>query len=411
MEFSVTHPITNQATVRGKTAYDSLFSRMLYDSPLHTLRGKVIFVVIMVPVLYFAGHTWLGWLTPLENGWIMLFGLLSAFLGSLLGLAFLRYLDRREPESWGYFVGVLLLATLLTAAPAAYFNGLSPAAILTVGLNEEFWKVLPLLLLVFFAPTMVTGVRDGFIYGALGGFGFNIIETAAYILRVSGPEEGMAGVAAQLGRLGFWGIDNHVFWSMLVGAGIGLAVQSSDRRTKILAPLGAYLLAALTHTIQDFGVGGALAAGLMLVILTLQGANVTQPDPAALEELGKKYMDLSLALEALVINIVNIPILIYALLKSGNWERQVIREQLADEVGTVITSEEYAGVKAEKRFRLRHVPGYPSHVGRAIRNAQNNLAFHKVYLKRQNRPVEGDPLAEYYRATVAHLRGEAKEKS
>ena len=293
----------------------------------------------------------------------------------------------------------------MTAAPAAYFNERSPDAILTVGLNEEFWKALPLLLLVFFAPTMVTGVRDGLIYGALGGFGFNIIETTAYILRATDPSEGLAGVSTQLARLGFWGLENHVFWSMLVGAGIGLAVQSNKRRTQILAPLGAYLLAALTHTIQDFGMGGALAAGLLLVILAALGVNLTtQADQAATAELGKQYMGLALGLESLVINFVNIPILIYALLKSGNWERQVIREQLADEVGAVITPEEYEGVKAEKRFRLRRVPGYSGHTGRAIRNAQNNLAFHKAYLKRKNRPIEGDPLTEYWRGEVARFR-------
>lgn len=38
-------------------------------------------------------------------------------------------------------------------------------------------------MLVFFAPTVVTGVRDGLIFGALGGFGSNFMEMAVYILR------------------------------------------------------------------------------------------------------------------------------------------------------------------------------------------------------------------------------------
>lgn len=214
----MTDTTANRTNITRATAYDSLFSRMLYDSPLHTFMGKIIFLVIMLPILYFAFNTWVYWLTPLQNGWIILFGVLSAFVGSLLGLAWLRYLDRREPESWWYFVGLLLLSTLLTTAPAAYFNTASPVPLLTVGFNEEFWKVLPLLLLVFFAPTMVNGVRDGLIYGALGGFAFNIVEIANYILRVSGPAEGIDGVGTQLARLGFWGISNHVIWSMMVGA-------------------------------------------------------------------------------------------------------------------------------------------------------------------------------------------------
>lgn len=204
------------------TEYHNPFNRMLYDSPLHTLKGKIAFAVIMLVVIYLSLQAWRVWLTPLQNGRIVLLGILIAFLASLIGLVFLRYLDRREPESWWHFVGALLFAMLFTTAPAAY-----------------------------------------------------------------------------------------------------------------------------------------------LIIL---------------------------------------PIIIYALLKSGNWERQVIRDELADEVGTVVTPEEYEGVQGEKRFRLRSVPGYSAKIGRQIRNAQNSLAFHKSYLKSRNRLVEGDPLADYYRAEVTRLR-------
>ena len=48
-----------------------------------------------------------------------------------------------------------------------------------------------------------------------------------------------------------------------------------------------------------------------------------------------------------------------------------------------------------------------SRIARSIRAAQNNLAFHKLYLKRRNRPVEGDPLIGFYRAEVRRLRGDA----
>ena len=399
---------TNQTNTNRARDYGSWFHRMLYDSPLHTSGGKIIFAVITLIVIYLSSRAWITWLTPLENGLVVLYGILIAFLGSLVGLVFLRYLDRREPESWWYFAGVLLLAVLFTTAPAAAVNDFSPAPTWTVGINEEFWKALPLLLLVFFAPTMVNGVRDGLIYGALGGFAFNIVEISNYILRVSGPAEGIEGVSSQMARLGFWGIGNHVIWSMLVGAGIGLAVQSTRRRTKILAPLGAYLLAAFTHTLQDNLVGPLLTVGITGILLTLEGTDASQTDPATVQDLTKSLMRPTMMLEALIINIVNLPIILYALLKSGNWERQVIRDELAGEVGTVVTPEEYEGVKAEKRFRLRRVPGYPSRVGRRIRNAQNSLAFQKAYLKRKSQSVDGDPLAEYYRAEVARLRGEAE---
>ncbi len=390
------------------TDYNSLLNRMLYDSPLHTVWGKITFAVVLLITIYLALDTWIGWLTPLENGLIVLYGILIAFLGSFIGLVFLRYLDRRNPESWWFFVGILITTTLFTTAPAAYINDSSPLPTLTVGFNEEFWKVFPLLLLVFFAPTVVTGVRDGMIYGALGGFGFNLTEIATYILRTSFPAEGLDGVPEQLVRLGYWGIGSHVIWSVLVGAGIGLAVQTDKRHLKIAAPLGAYLLAVFTHTLQDNLVGPLIAIGLTLVLLLLQGVDIKTmnlQDQAAIEEMGKSYLSVTMPMEAMIINIINLPILFYALLKSGTWERQVIREELADEANEVITPEEYEGVKAEKRFRLRGMPGYSKRVGRTIRNAQNSLAFHKRYLKRKNRPIEGNLLAHYWRAEVARLRG------
>ena len=143
-----------------------------------------------------------------------------------------------------------------------------------------------------------------------------------------------------------------------------------------------------------------------MVIATTQGINFTQLTPEAVADLTARYLSTSLALQALIINIVVLPIIIWVLLKSGNWERQMIIEELAGEVGTVITPEEYEGVKAEKRFKLRKLLAYSGRIGRDIRNAQNSLAFHKAYLKRRSRPVEADPLAAYFRAEIVRLRGD-----
>lgn len=147
------------------TNYHALFKRRLYDSPLHSWWGKLIFTVILLITLYWAGNVWSSWLTPLSNGWLILFAVAIAFFGSAIGLASLRDLDRRDPEPWWYWVGALFIALLLTTALAAYVNFST-----TIGFNVAFWKVLPLLLLVFFAPRAVSGTRGGLIYGVLGGF-------------------------------------------------------------------------------------------------------------------------------------------------------------------------------------------------------------------------------------------------
>lgn len=395
------------------TTYNSLGSRMLYDSPLKTLWGKSVFALIWAIIIYMGAPIWKAWLTPLSNIPVVFYGLFMALTGSLIGLLFIRYLDRRDPEPFWLFVGVTVIAMFTTTPPAAFINGISPLPTLTVGLNEEFWKVVPLLLLVFFAPTMVTGMRDGLIFGALGGVGFNITETATYFLRVAYPEQGYAGIYSQLARLEWWGIGSHVFWSALTGAAIGLAVQSDNRRTKIFAPLGAYLLVAFTHLLQDNVVGVILLVGIAGSLMPLLGLDISKVDPAVLMNPGANAdvplaltatTGLSLALEALAINIVTLPILAVALFKSGNWERRVVCEELADESAEVITPEEYARVQAEKRLQLRRIPGYSRRVGRQIRNAQNALAFHKRYLRRRGRTIEEDALVHDWRSEIMHLR-------
>ncbi|MGI0488565.1 PrsW family glutamic-type intramembrane protease [Pantanalinema rosaneae CENA516] len=380
--------------------YSSPFTRFLFDSPLHTKRGRIVFALITLSVLSLAAHTWIGWLTPLKSGLILLFGLFFALLGSTLGLLLLTYLDRREPEPWAISSGVMLVSTTIATAAAAFFNGLSPVPTLTVGLNEEFWKVSPLLLFVFFAPRVVSGVRDGMIYGAIGGFGFNIMETAVYILRSSYPKLGLLeGTTMQLSRLGWWGIENHVIWSALVGAGIGYAVQKTKpSRFRLAVPVGAYLMAALTHTLQDIGV-----SAILLVAITLGMAQMFGLDPKNPEQVSQ-FMPTIMALEALAINVVILPILLYALVRSGDWERSVIRQQLVGEQPTVVTPEELKGIESEQRFGIRRIPGYSKSVGRAIRNAQNNLAFHKQYLKKRGRSSYEEPLADYLRSEVTRLR-------
>lgn len=170
--------------------------------------------------------------------------------------------------------------------------------------------MLPILLLVFFAPTVVSGVRDGLIYGALGGFGFNITEIANYFLRVAYPAEGIEGLSGQLVRLGWWGIGNHIFWSALVGAGIGYAVETNHRWCKITVPSGAYLAAVFTHTLQDNLIGPVIGISLIMFVLLLEGVdirNVNVQDQSNLPESFKSAMSWGIPLEALVINIINIP--------------------------------------------------------------------------------------------------------
>ena len=382
------------------------FDLIFYDSPLKKIWGKVILVLIMMVIIFLSGNIWKSWLTPLSNVWIMFPGIFIGILGSVFGILFFRYLDRREPEPLKLWFGVLIFALLFITASAAYINTNSEFPLLTVGFNEEFWKVLPLLMLAYFAPRVVNGVRDGIIYGALGGFAFNIIELSVYFLRESYPQAGYQGLIYQMGRLGFWGIENHVIWSMLVGAGIGKAIESKSLKMKILAPLGAYLLAVFTHTMQDVGIGPLLTVASSYAVMYLQGYDPATFKSPEMQDVMKNSLSDAMRLETIMINIIIIPILIKQLLKSGDKERQTVKDELADEIGEVITEDEYKGVLEEKRFRLRKINGFPKRIGKKIRKLQNALAFHKSYLKNKNISLDNDPVKAYYIQEIAKLRSE-----
>jgi hypothetical protein len=90
--------------------------------------------------------------------------------------------------------------------------------------------------------------------------------------------------------------------------------------------------------------------------------------------------------------------------QSGIWERNVIREQLADDHEPVITSEEYEAVKRDRIFRTRRITGYDRRTSAAIVRAQNELAFRKWRVKQMGQSPDKDELVVSWRDTLGHLR-------
>jgi RsiW-degrading membrane proteinase PrsW (M82 family) len=381
--------------------------RLLYGSPLHKTGGKIIFIIILSITVVLALSNWINLLTdPPAQVSVLLLGTLFGLLGSIPLFLLILYLDRRERESWYIYLGIPLLVMLFFEPAAGRINDLSPAAVLTVGFNEEFWKILPLLLFVFFAPSMVTGVRDGLIYGALSGMAFNIVELGTYIWLDSFPELGWGAFAAQAGRLGLLGVDSHVIWSALLGAAIGYATMATTRKGRYGVPIAVFLLVAFTHTLQDTLGGAFIMVAIQAPLMLLQG--VDMDSTAQVASFNQQYGALTSILEMLVINIVIIPILLVAIIRSGNWERRVIKNQLQDEqsedVTAPVTKQEYEGVVAEKRFHVRRVPDYPRKVSNAIRNSQNKLAFRKEQLQVHGSSLGEDLLAQAWREDIVELR-------
>ncbi len=95
---------------------------------------------------------------------------------------------------------------------------------MTVGFVEEFFKILPVLLLVVYVPNLIRTRKDGLVYGAMAGLGLNIIEVGSYIAGELSKGTVLEALTMHLTRLGLWGIGSHIIWSAFVGMGVGMAV-------------------------------------------------------------------------------------------------------------------------------------------------------------------------------------------
>lgn len=365
---------------------------------------------------------------------VFFLSLFAALALSVPALGFIWWLDRRERETPLVFFGIFLfgmvismgLALLiagpagtgflqslgLTPADARSFDPLSQAAmplarigsdeVLKLGfgravvpvLFEELFKLLAVAIVVIFLASEFDSVRDGIVYGALVGLGFLVAETAYYItdgfLRT-----GALPFAQQLAaRFYFLGLNSHTIFAALMGAGFGLARQTQARGMKITAPVAFVALAVAAHLVQNtltIGVAGMVSHFLGLV-------NV------AIAEMPSATLWLSMSVAALFTLGLFYAALAELLQVSGRWERQVIAAELAEEVGTAVTPDEYALLLAENPWGLRQIPHFEGAAGRRIVNAQNELAFRKWRVRSEGGDPDADQVVAGWRQDIVALR-------
>jgi RsiW-degrading membrane proteinase PrsW (M82 family) len=257
---------------------------------------------------------------------------------------------------------------------------------------EEIVKGLALVLLIWLLRGEFNNMRDGIVYGALVGLGFNMMETSFYITNIY-AQTGSAPYASQiLARFVFFGVNGHLLFTALVGAGFGLARQLSHPAAKVLVAVGGLLLAILAHMTHN-----ALAGFVIQGMLTLQGQNL---DNASLFSWW-----LAVAVANIVLQIVPYTLLIGAIVVSGQWERRVIRQQLADEVdGQIVTPAEYTQLEHEPPYGLRRPVGYTHREARALVNAQNKLAFRKWDVRAAGMDPQADAVAQALREEIRAIR-------
>lgn len=398
-----------------------LIARALTNSPLQRPLVGCAFLGMLLLLfgLAFLGHLTLWIINPLPAIGVFLGTTLLATLTSIPVLLLFWALDRRERESFWLFSGAVVWGAVISTGISALLNalgfgfivlGLEVAAdledavvseLLTAALVappvEEAAKGLGVLLLFWFLRAEFDNLRDGIIYGALIGLGFNIAETALYVMQ-GFVETGTPPLGQQFAaRFVFLGLNTHLLWSALCGAGVGLARQTARRWVALLAPVAGYALAVLGHALNNSV--GIFALALFLILM---GFDLT----AGLDVPLAAFWGAAALMNILVQGFPYLVLLILLGL-SAQWERSVLRTYLADEVATgAVLPGEYAAIaRGIPIFGMRADARAGGRIARQIANAQSELAFRKWHLAREGGDLVSDPLVAAWRQDIATLRG------
>src|SRR6266508_3085876 len=221
---------------------------------------------------------------------IVLFGLYAVPF-----MLFIRHLDyfEREPPvllaavfAWGALVAIAaavpgnaalnsLVAKLGSPEFAATWG---PALVAPV--VEEPLKLLGVVVVALLATEQINSVVDGFVYGAVAGLGFQVIENVLYAanaVAAAGLGDRPGPVLTTLFARGFVaGLWSHTLFSALAGAGVGYAVVRHERSRPTRAAFAAVCLlgALVCHGLWNsplIAEGLRLGAPGVLVELLVRG--------------------------------------------------------------------------------------------------------------------------------------------
>ena len=217
-------------------------------------------VVVLTAVYAFAQQQIFQELSP--SGWALSWALLIAYGLPLFLAIYLLDLYEREPLS--LVIGALVWGAVAATALSAVANdgwGLVVArlggpvfaaewtAALTAPFVEETLKAVGVVLIYLIARDEMDDVMDGFIYGAMVGLGFAIVEDVFYFVAIFGGAAGgvLAGFYVRVVSSGFYG---HVLYTGLAGTGIAYFVSRRGEATLVrrtLVAAGLFLAAVAGH--------------------------------------------------------------------------------------------------------------------------------------------------------------------
>lgn len=254
----------------------------------------------------------------------LLISLFAAIVPTLLYAGAFYWADRHEREPkwlvgiaflWGAIPAIVvsLVAELAFGATLIWEPGTLAASVaesaLIAPIVEELAKGFAILLIYHFFRREFDGVLDGLIYGALVGFGFAMTENFFYFIGAF-DEGGFASLSMIIVlRSLIFGL-NHALYTGLTGMGFGLARDSGSRLGRRFWPLFGLFMAILVHGLHNLG--------------------------ASLTEVNGLAFLLSLALAAFGFGLILVSYFL-----SLKREQQLIHQELAGEVGTLLTERDY----------------------------------------------------------------------
>jgi RsiW-degrading membrane proteinase PrsW (M82 family) len=398
--------------------------RLLAGSPLRRRGACLAIGAALLVILALAARIQLGLLSGMRPDIATVFyaALAASTALAVVPIAILWYLDRRERETPWLFAAAFLWGAVIATALALPFNTAFAAVVdawlaqhpvitqtlgpdaremisapISAPIVEELTKALGVVLLFWLLRAEFDNMRDGFVYGALVGVGFTWFEAPLYVAQ-GYAEFGVAPWGMQLGwRYALFGFGGHAMFTGIFGAFLGVAMQTRRGWLKVLAPLFGLLVAIAAHFVNN----------ALPLFFALAGAARGEPPPQQSEpppELGFVDAFLIGSLVELTIFLPFVVIMAIALWRSGVWERRVIREELAEEVGREVSRDEYQRIAADRMFRTRRIDRLHPRESAALVNAQHELAFRKRHVRDAGGDPDRDPLVAGWRAEIARLR-------
>jgi protease PrsW len=176
------------------------------------------------------------------GGWALSWGLVILYATPVAVLIYLLDLYEREPIPlliaafvWGAVAATTLAAIgnagwgIVIARVAGPEFASRWTAALTAPFVEEILKGIGVVLIVLIARDEVDDVMDGFVYGALCGLGFTVVEDVFYFIAVFGGDVGgvLRGFFVRVIASGLY---SHVLYTGLVGMAIALVTTRRDAR-------------------------------------------------------------------------------------------------------------------------------------------------------------------------------------